>query len=200
MGQSMGGMQTFQWITTYPDFMDFAVPIVGSPRLTSYDLLLWNAEAHAIETDPSWKNGEYTQTPAGMQVVGDIHALALQTPDYWVEHTPRKDFSNALKQSEVGVETGFDCNNWLRQLQAMIGHDIAKDFNGDMNKAAEAVHAKLLVISSRQDHMVNPHPALDFAKLVRAQILELTDNCGHISPGCNIGRIGAGIDEFLGQP
>src|SRR4051794_34212159 len=75
MGVSMGGMQTFQWIVTYPDFMDLAIPIVGSPRLTSYDLLLCNAEAHAIETDPSWKNGEYTQTPAGMQVVGDIQAL-----------------------------------------------------------------------------------------------------------------------------
>ena len=199
MGQSMGGMQTFQWMVTYPNFMDIAVPIVGSPRLTSYDLLLWNTEAHAIETDPSWKNGEYTQTPAGMRVVGDIHALALQTPDYWVEHTPRQDFGNALSQSEIKAETGFDCNNWLRQLQAMIDHDILQAFNGDMNKAAQTVHAKLLIVLSRQDHMVNPHPALEFGKLVHAQVLELTDDCGHVSPGCNVARVGAAINEFLGQ-
>jgi len=60
MGVSMGGMQTFEWMVTYPNFMDYAIPIVGSPKLTSYDLLLWNAEAHAIETDPSWKKGDYT--------------------------------------------------------------------------------------------------------------------------------------------
>ena len=34
-------------------------------RLTSYDLLLWNSEAHAIETDPSWQQGNYKTIRAG---------------------------------------------------------------------------------------------------------------------------------------
>ena len=49
MGTSMGGMQTFQWIVSYPDFMDKAVIQVGSPRLTSNDLFLWNSELLAIK-------------------------------------------------------------------------------------------------------------------------------------------------------
>lgn len=64
MGISMGGMQTFQWMTAYPDFLDKAVPIVGSPRLAPYDLLHWQAEIDAIETDPAWNGGDYRKNPA----------------------------------------------------------------------------------------------------------------------------------------
>jgi homoserine O-acetyltransferase len=48
VGISMGGMQVFQWMASYPDFLDKAVAIVGTPRLASYDLLLWRAELGAI--------------------------------------------------------------------------------------------------------------------------------------------------------
>jgi len=44
-GISMGGMQTFQWIGQHPKFMEKAVPIEGSPRMTSYDLLQWQTAA-----------------------------------------------------------------------------------------------------------------------------------------------------------
>ncbi len=64
MGISMGGMQTFQWIVSYPDFADKAIPIVGSPRLAPFDLMLWKAENDAIMGDPAWKNGDYTEQPA----------------------------------------------------------------------------------------------------------------------------------------
>jgi len=63
MGDSMGGMQTFQWMVSYPDFMDYAIPIVGSPRLNSYELTLFQLQVDAIRNDPAWNHGEYTQQP-----------------------------------------------------------------------------------------------------------------------------------------
>jgi homoserine O-acetyltransferase len=49
VGVSMGGMQTFEWIVAYPEFVDHAVPVVGSPRLDGYDLLLWTTQLEVIE-------------------------------------------------------------------------------------------------------------------------------------------------------
>jgi homoserine O-acetyltransferase/O-succinyltransferase len=197
MGISMGGMQTFQWITAYPDFMDLAIPIVGSPRLTSYDLLLWTSEAHAIQDSPTWQKGDYTGVPQCMRVVADIHALAGQTPDYWLAQTPPQAFAGTLQTTEKNGMGGFDCNNWLRQLQAMIGDDVFQPFGENPKKAAAAVKAKVLVVASLQDHMVNPHPGLEFAKLLHARTLELNSACGHGATGCDAARIETAVAEFL---
>ena len=65
MGISMGGMQTFEWAVAYPDFMDVAIPIVGSPQSTSADVLLWTSQIDALELDPEWKEGEGTRADDG---------------------------------------------------------------------------------------------------------------------------------------
>ncbi len=201
MGISMGGMQTFQWFVAYPGFMDKAIPIVGSPQLTSYDLLLWQAEKHGIQTDPAWQHGDYTSPPvAGMAVAADIHSLALTTPDYRVEHTPPADFPKFLKDTEASTLRSFDANDWIRQLQAMMAQNVFAPFGGSQEQAAAAVKARVLVVAALQDHMVNPHPALNFARLIHAQTLELNSDCGHLSTGCEEHKISAALASFLSAP
>jgi homoserine O-acetyltransferase len=199
MGISMGGTQTFQWITAYPSFMDRAIPIVGSTRLTSYDLLLWNSEARAIETDSTWLQGNYKSVPRGMSVVADIHALALSSPDDWVDKTTPQQFPAKFAAIEESGGRTFDTNNWLRQLQAMIGHDIFRPFNENPQQAAAAVRAQVLIVVSKHDHMVNPHPALAFAPLIHARVIELEGTCGHIATGCETARFAPEITRFLAQ-
>jgi homoserine O-acetyltransferase len=200
IGISMGGMQTFQWMVAYPDFTDCAIPIVGSPKLTSYDLLLWQSGIHAIQADANWKDGDYSSPPeAGLRTLADIDALAIQTPSYRVRETRPEDFRKFLVTNEQDTIHGFDANNWIRQAQAMMGHDVSRQFGGDMAKAAAAVKARVLVIVALQDHMVNPLPALAFARLLQAPTLELDSDCGHLANGCQAAKVDAAVERFLAK-
>ncbi len=195
MGQSMGGMQAFEWAVDAPAFMDRIVTIVGSPQLTACDLLLWSSEKEALEQDPAYNHGTYTRRPA-LPVVAAIHQMNLTTPAFRVDHTTREGFAQFLAQTTTGPAS--DANDYLRQLEAMLAHDIAH--GGDLYTVARTVQAPMLIINAEQDHMVNPIPALAFAKLVHAQTLVLHSPCGHMAPGCELGTVAPVIDRFLGSP
>jgi homoserine O-acetyltransferase len=200
IGISMGGMQAFQWMVSYPDFMDKVVPIVGSPQLSSYDLLLWNAELHAFESDPAWNGGNYSSPPpAGTATVADIFALAMTSPQERVQHIARRDFPQFLESNRRDLTRNFDANDQIRQLQAMIADDVAAPFGGSLEKAAAAVRARVLIVVGLRDHVVNPTPALDFARLIFAPTLELDSDCGHMSFQCELDKVTQTVGRFLAE-
>jgi len=194
MGVSMGGMQTFQWIVSYPDFMDKAVPIVGSPRLAPYDLLLWHAENDVIMRDPAWRGGEYSENPALLQMA-EFDALVETTPQYYNQKTSRDEVATLL--AKHAAEPAMDANNHIRTGEAVMRLDVSDDFGGSLDKAAAAVRAKVLVVVSRQDHTVNPEPALDFAKKMHAEVLELNADCGHLLMECQGDKVTRAVNAFL---
>src|SRR5262249_19864041 len=108
----------------------------------------------------------------------------LKTPHYYVTHTKREDVDTTL-ESEGKVFVTHDLQDWASQLRAMIGHDIYRAFDNDPQKAAGAVHAKLLIVVSESDHMVNPGPAQEFAALVKpnARVVVVSDEGGHQASG-----------------
>lgn len=195
MGISMGGMQTFEWMTAYPGFAERAVPIIGSPRQTSTDLLLWQAELSAIESAETCRCDPRT----AMRAVQAIHEFALRTPNWRARDTPPGDFGKLMGQLAERAEKGMDPRDWAAQLRAMMAHDVASRFGGSLEKAAEAVKARALIVVATQDHMVNPLPALEFARLMKADTLELTGDCGHMATACESARMTAAVSQFLGQ-
>jgi homoserine O-acetyltransferase len=197
MGVSMGGMQTFQWLVSYPEFMDRAVPVVGSPRLAPYDLLLWQAQIDAIMNDPGWRGGEYTENPA-RSAEYEFGALLLTTPDEFNRRMTREKLSEELARAKTAQ--GFDANDKIRQDQAMMAHDVSAPFGGSMERAAAAVKARVLVVVAARDHVVTPGPATEFAGLLKARLLTLEGDCGHLAPGCESQKLNPAVNEFLQAP
>jgi homoserine O-acetyltransferase/O-succinyltransferase len=197
MGFSMGGMQAFQWAVSYPGFVDKVISIVGSPQLTAYDLLLWRTTLLALESDPNWKEGRYTGEPA-LHLMNMVQMLALYTPQYVVSHNPRREFQKFESELVQGPDD-LDANDTLRQIQALLSADVAAPFDGSLQGAAATVRSQVLVIVNKQDHVVNPQPAADFARMLHAPLLELDSDCGHRAHTCEMKRIGEAVAEFLGK-
>jgi homoserine O-acetyltransferase len=194
MGVSMGGMQTFQWIVSYPDFMDKAIPIVGSPQLAPFDLVLWQVQIQAIMNDRGWNGGNYEVNPA-REMEFEFGELVLTTPDHYnKESTRQKTMADLAQASKSG---GSDANDKIRQAQAMMALDVSLPFGGVMEKAAAAVKAKVFVVVAKLDHVVTPGPAREFARLLKAPLQELEGDCGHLAPSCESRTVNAAVSEFL---
>lgn len=196
VGISMGGMQAFEWMTAYPGFASAIVPIVGSPRLAPYDLVLWQAQNDAIRSDPAWRGGEYTEPPA-RRLRFAFGQLLFTTPERYNETTRRDEALAALDAGAQG--TFFDAANFVRQSEAMMTHDIFAPFGGSVERAAAAVRARVLVVVSATDHVVTPGPARDFAKAIGAAVVELGGNCGHVAFTCEGAVLQRAVGAFLSR-
>lgn len=196
-GISMGGMQTFQWMVSYPDFMDKAIPVVGTPQPAPYDLVLWETQNEVLMSDAAWKGGEYTSNPSRLFAWG-FGKLILTSPDEVNSKMTREQVMEEIAKARKDTG-GMDVNNNIRQIQGMLSLDVSKGFGGSLERAAAAVKAKVLVIAARKDAVVTPGPALNFAKLINAKTVVLEGNCGHLATVCESSTVNSEIKKFLEQ-
>lgn len=192
MGFSMGGMQALVWITQYPDFMDAAVVIAGSPRMTSYDLLQWQTHRDIVV---ALQEGGHNDNDIA-KVMSQLLLLTLYTPDYFLENVPVERLPAFLEQ---GLQNNSDihADDYVSQLDAMIQLDLLGAIDEGVTRFAEQVKARTLVIGTTSDQMVNPQPAKQLAQKIGAEYLAVESNCGHIGTVCEQDTVIARIVAFL---
>jgi homoserine O-acetyltransferase len=195
VGISMGGMQVFQWLVSYPNFMERAIPIVGSPRLAPYDLMVWQAQVEALMRDRDWRGGNYSVNPA-RSLDFAFGELLLTTPTDYNRRKTREQVPADLATARSDTHR-FDANDKIRQVQAMMHLDVSRDFGGSLERAAQAVKAKVFVVVAKFDHVVTPGPAIEFASLLGAKLLDLDGDCGHLATSCESRRLNVAVADFL---
>jgi homoserine O-acetyltransferase len=190
MGLSMGGMQTFEWMVSYPDYMDNAIPIEGTPKQSFYDILLCQAEASIILQAKKEKQ----DMRIAMQRIKDINILHDFTPHY-LSTTQSPDSVNAFLAKEYKIE--YNADNYLSQVQAMNRQDIYKSSGRLIEDIKNLIRCKVFVIVTTQDLFVNPLNAVEFAKANNYKLVELSGDFGHVSPFFKAVEIKQAIIEFL---
>ena len=192
IGISMGGMQTFQWMGQYPEFMDKAVPIDGSPKMTSFDLIQWQTHETAIQMMQNAGINNQGITA----FLSRLNLLTLWTPEYFVENIASDELPAFLANSEQQYAR-MDANDYMSQLRAMIGHDVFAMSNDKQRGYVEIVDAEILVIAVAADHMVNPTPGKALAGSINAAYVEIGTNCGHMGTTCEAEKVAEVVNVFL---
>ena len=192
VGLSMGGEQTFDWAAMHPEFFDRAIPILGTPRLTSYDLQVKRIMLETIVDDPAYKNGAYTEEPP-LKLANLFGNLVVTTPEYRNQNTPRDQLDAFFAAAEATQP--IDANDRLWQLRAIMTQDVIG--NRTLAEAARAAKAKFLVIVSAQDHLVNPQPALDWAAATGAPAYISQGSCAHLIMNCDALAVSTRVRQFL---
>jgi homoserine O-acetyltransferase/O-succinyltransferase len=191
MGGSLGGMQVFQWVVSYPEFMYKGLAYVSSPQLTPFDLMQLDAQIQAIEM---WERngGTIAEIEA---LVSTIHHLLATTPEHKNQQVKREGYDEYMDFIRSDALKIFHPYDWKLLLKAMSMHDISID--GSLEKAAESIKCDFFIMAGTQDHLVNPVPAVEFADKYNFKKYLFDNNCGHLSPGCDWDTFAGLVQSFF---
>ncbi len=119
IGTSMGGMQSWVWGETYPDFMDALMPLASAPVEIAGRNRVWRKMIiDAIRNDPGWNNGDYTSPLRAMETVSDVMAIMGSAPLHMHEEAPTRDAADRLSRAAENRMRGIDPNDVMYAFEA----------------------------------------------------------------------------------
>ena len=150
LGNSMGGMQTWIWGETYPDFMDALVPMASQPvQMLGRNWMMRRLLTQSIRRDPDWNGGNYTSQPRGIQLALVEFAIATSggTLAYYRD-APTREKADEIVMQRLAQPFRGDANDLLYQWES------SEDY--DPQPGLERIRARLVAINSADDERNPP--------------------------------------------
>lgn len=158
IGFSMGAQQAFQWVVSYPEFMDRAVATSGTAKTYGHGIVRLEGQIAALTADPAFENGDYKSPPkAGLAAFGAVWAGWLYSQEWWrrelwrTNTPPGTTFEKMLELNKTRFKA--DANDYILQARTWEQHDVGKTpgFNGDVERALGSIKVPFLYMPSETD-------------------------------------------------
>lgn len=192
IGASMGGYQTLQWITQYPDMMNWAVPIAASMKSDGRNLGIFGIMSYNIRTDPAYMNGEYKAQPkeAMRRAFMGTYLWYFSEAYYAAQFKTEAQALKGLEDAGLGSDK-MDANDIVWRNNAMASYDVSARL--------PAVKAKVLVVGVVEDELFPPKLAIDpiTAAIPGSKSFMYESVLGHIGCAVHIGKANAAILQHI---
>ena len=201
MGISMGGMQTFQWMVSYPEKIRSAVSLATTLKHTPQQIAFNEVGRQAVMSDPDWRNGNYygCAPPAkGLALARMIGHITYMSDTSMTEKFGRKaragkepfkfsaDFEveGYLRYRGDNFVKRFDANSYLYLTKAIDNFNILNGYA--LGSVFRGLKAKVLVLSFKSDWLYPAYQSQEIVKAcklagVDASYCEITSTYGHDS-------------------
>ncbi len=145
VGNSMGGMQTWLWATTYPEFMDAALPLASLPQaMSGRNWMTRRMIVDLIKGDPDYKDGNYEQQPAMAGIANTFFNLATNGGTLRLHKLgPDGASASAYVDKQLAAPFKKDANDTLYQWASSEDYDPSADLH--------KISAPLLAVNSADD-------------------------------------------------
>ena len=199
VGGSMGGMQALQWVVSYPDRVQSAIPVATTANHSPQQIAFNEVGRQAIMADPNWNEGDYygKDLPAkGLSVARMVGHITYMSDVSMSEKFGRK-FKNTKQPFKFSPEfevegylqyrgdnfiKRFDPNSYLYITKAIDYFDLS---NGTgLREVFKGINAPFLIIAFKSDWLYPAYQSQEIARACKlagidAIYCELNSNYGH---------------------
>ena len=188
IGGSMGGMQTLQWVATYPENVQSAIPIATALKHSPQQIAFDEVGRQAVMADPAWDEGNYYGKAAPERGLAVARMIGHIT--YMSDKSMEEKFSRRLKEKDYSFKFStdfevegylryrgdnfvkrFDANSYLYITKAMDYFDVSAD---KLIPRDAHIDVRFLVISFKSDWLYPSYQSQEIARQLKIRGIDAT--------------------------
>jgi len=186
IGYSMSGQQAFHWGVHYPDLVQRICSICGSAKTATHNWVYLSALQSVMEAADGWNEGECRMWPPGLlRAVMRIAMTMLLSQDWYRVEGFKLAGASSAEEFLIGGEAMLA--DWTpmdiyHQLSTWMVADVSANpvFNGDLDEALSAIHARALVMPCDTDMYFRVEDnEFEVAKMPNAELTVIHSMWGH---------------------